>query len=1778
MSSKASTKTKSNDEVIFNFFPFQWQYDTSTIDEAETIHQTMIYVYGWNEKNETVAIKIPDFQIPMWLELPFTPTERQEDKLFEWINSCCREHEKPTSISKVDRIGLYYADVEMTERNSSSDPIYRHRRKPYLQIMFRTQEHIDNFVREVKKNNNYNKNISGLGKIKLLPHCFEKSITPILKLLAVKQLPSSSWIKCKGQLVKDDDKATSKTYEYNVSWKNLKSHPDADKMPIVHPKILSFDNEAYSHDHNRMPQANEPADCVFMIGCTIQWVENKEKKRSKYLLVLGDIEPYIDERDNCPVEILRFESEAKLYVGFAKFIREHDPDVVIGYNIFGFDIKYMSDRAILLSCIKELSRLGCFPKKVCPLTRSEWSSSAYGKQDLLYWEADGRLFIDLYPYIVRNYKLSNYKLDTVCHEFLPAGMSKDPIKAKDMFKIFESQDKAGMLDVGKYCVQDSYVTLLIFEKLLVWFDLVEAATTCCVPMIYLYTKGQQIKIYSQMLKYCFKNDIIIQSGAYEVKDDEDYVGATVTKPKAGLYKMILPFDFASLYPSIMMAHNIDYSKLVVDKPVVNPNVKDEDCWIFDWTEHYGCLALNSLVNLEHYSVKISSLQNEMHKVLSYNENKKGIDFSLQDYYYDQGVQDCLRLHLVDGNTIDCTYDHKFLNENNVWIEAKDIEVGKTKLIGSLDLLEVDFENDLKECNNWSLQLNGLLLKTSDLTEIKRTMAFMRLLGYVLTDGHIPFKKQNHCTLYIGHKIDIEIVKNDIELICGSRPASRRGENTYNIVLPAIIKHSILSIEGIVKGKRTEQNSSWPTFVLKQDFPKCLLREFLGGLFGGDGSCPSLNTKANTLGNLNFVQSRNKEYISSFDIFTKEFQNMLLRFDIESRISDAVKGKNITRSIFIDNNNILDFHNKIGMRYCYHKIHRLSAAASYYKLRRKIQLQRDDILNLTKQIYESQKISIKEAWEFAKIEYSKNNFILNEHYSLGNYDWIHDKISKQKDSPKRYHFTKPYFYSITEFLEETNSLAFFNDKYQLKNKYGHAKPVYSVNFDSDVFPFLYKKVVHIEKIGKIPVCDISVKNTHNFIVNGVVTHNCEHDPIKRKKTKDGKVKRICDSFRFRFLKADKEIETTVDGVVKKVKVPVSGKGVMPTLLENLISARKSTRKIIAQNEEEIKRLKLEGNYERANELNEINQVLDKRQLSYKVSANSMYGAMGVKKGYLPFLPGAMVVTYTGRESIKKASRFLEDECGGQVIYNDTDSAYTYFESLNNKTAAEIWSFAADVVKRVAKLFPPPMKLEFEEKVYAKFLILTKKRYVGIMMDENGKMGKLAIRGVVLTRRDNCRLLRDLYQKGIMYILDNVDDLVKLNVNFTREQILKNRAADGLINLMTDGIEELFNRSPEYTYKDFVITKGLTKDAYKGKTIPVHAAVAQRMRARGIYVPQGARIEYLLLDRGKPFDKNEKQNDKAEDVNFFVDNRSELRIDYLFYFLKQIVKPLEEIVSKTIFIEGLIKDHFQQRLNKNKLIHAIKKVWRPKITVLDEGNWKTSSLYDFTYNEGGMPTGWKEFFENDEVKNEIKTISKWLEQTEKRTIFPALSDVWKALVWTPAKDCRVVILGQDPYHTLMGCEEGVTDTIPACGIAFMVKSGHQINPSLQNIFKELKSCGFNVNSKKGDLTRWCRSGILLLNTALTVAEGQPESHLGKWKNFTNMLLDYIGKKSLGLLWGKPSIAFKDKFKSTVCTTHPSPLAAYKSTATVGSFIGSLCFNKVNEELRKLDMEEVDWNLSE
>jgi DNA polymerase elongation subunit (family B) len=138
--------------------------------------------------------------------------------------------------------------------------------------------------------------------------------------------------------------------------------------------------------------------------------------------------------------------------------------------------------------------------------------------------------------------------------------------------------------------------------------------------------------------------------------------------------------------------------------------------------------------------------------------------------------------------------------------------------------------------------------------------------------------------------------------------------------------------------------------------------------------------------------------------------------------------------------------------------------------------------------------------------------------------------------------------------------------------------------------------------------------------------CSHDTTIRKTKTKGTV--ICKERRFRFLKEPA--------------------GVIPTILKNLLDARKNTRKEIKKLEQQVKEDKTLTS-EQIEDLERMIVVLDKRQLSYKVTGNSLYGAMGVKKGYLPFFPGAMTTTYIGRTSIEKAAKWIQETHKVKLVY-------------------------------------------------------------------------------------------------------------------------------------------------------------------------------------------------------------------------------------------------------------------------------------------------------------------------------------------------------------------------------------------------------------------------------------------------------------------------------------------------------------------------------------------------
>ena len=190
-------------------------------------------------------------------------------------------------------------------------------------------------------------------------------------------------------------------------------------------------------------------------------------------------------------------------------------------------------------------------------------------------------------------------------------------------------------------------------------------------------------------------------------------------------------------------------------------------------------------------------------------------------------------------------------------------------------------------------------------------------------------------------------------------------------------------------------------------------------------------------------------------------------------------------------------------------------------------------------------------------------------------------------------------------------------------------------------------------------------------------------------------------------------------------------------------------------------------------------------------------------------------------------------------------------------------------------------------------------------------------------------------------------------------------------------------------------------------------------------------------------------------------------------------------------------------------------------------------------------------------------------ETKTIYPPKEDIFASLKNTPFKDVKVVIVGQDPYHG-----EG-----EAMGLSFSVHEGIKLPPSLKNIYKELNSDLGIKEVTSGDLTKWTKKGVLLLNATLTVVKDSPNSHskLG-WDKFTDYVIKKINSKNepaVFILWGNfarsKKVFITNPIHLVIESPHPSPFSANSG------FFGSKPFSKTNEFLTKNNMKPIDWDLS-
>ncbi|CCV01845.1 DNA polymerase (B family) [Invertebrate iridescent virus 22] len=1152
-------------EIEYEFYAYSWHLDEEIQDE------TFIRAYGFDDQQKNICVSINGFQPFVWVELPTHINWKlgeNKERLYLYFNQMFPNVKCTLKFCKK----LYGANLK------KKGDKYTFKLFPFLMCSSPSFKELKfNLPSKLKTP----QRIMGLGNLKF--HVHGQDACPRLQLTSKYDLPTAGWIKFKGiEVVCEEDKFTSCDREFLVDLRLCKTQgikpkdliSRSVKTTIPKPLVLSFDLEVNSEDTITMPKASRPGDVVFQISCVFSRLGSNVY--DKYLLSLGD-----PQKNIVGANILKYSTEQKLLMGFKDLVNEKNPNVVIGYNIFNFDIPYLMDRANHKSIYPVWSQQG-FAKGKSGIQREiKWSSSAYKNQEFKFLDCEGRLYIDLLPVVQRDFKLNDYKLKTVSTHFI--GETKDDLDPKSIFRCYREGIKTQMLIIvkvgkkhfklvgvenednlkqqnffdevtdvfwvenafssieyirqkikhledknghfkikycdlkymvvneaklnllqtkhrnsnnylkidnlsqkymsicGKYCIQDSMLVSKLMDKLNVWYSLSEMAVICNVPMITLFTKGQQIKVYSNLYKFCLENKIIPEKDGYTVSENERYVGAYVFVPKPGLYINVVPFDFSALYPSLIIAYNIDYSSCAFD-----PNIPDELCHVMEWEDH-----------------------------------------------------------------ISCKHDPKVIEKNRL-----------TKLI-------------------------------DELTSKK---------------------------------------KSDKALI--------------------------------------------------------------------------------------------------------------------------------------------------------------------------------------------------------------------------------SKLRKQR---------------------------------------------------SEITKSLNKNV-------------------------------------------------MCEKRKYRFLKVTNQNPEF--------------KGVLPTIVQSLLDARKETRKEISNLKNKLKEI---NNEQQKREIETTIDILNQRQLAYKISANSMYGITGVKAGMLPFMPVAMSITYKGREGVKQVSDILQKQYGGELVYGDTDSNYVSFQH-KKFSITELWDYAIKVADEISKLFPPPMKLEFEEAVYTKFLILTKKRYMyqtalrdGTIKPEIGK------KGVVLNRRDNSAFIRKTYENVVKIIFENTEDKDKL-----QSKVIK--------SLLTD-VNAMFNH--QCLVEDFIITKStgdygnlqpqyflnekglhratlgqynvpfLTEEIKEEEGIqtpeeetnwyldklPAHIQLLEKIKRRGHSRNEGSRLEYVVVETDNLKDKLSAKN---ETVMYYNKNKGILNLDYLYY-LHRLINPIDQILEVIFNLNDFMKNHYNYRVLKKKLTIEMNELFSPIYNI--EKDWlyllKVKEKYSLIY---------------------------------------------------------------------------------------------------------------------------------------------------------------------------------------------------------------------------------------
>lgn len=539
--------------------------------------------------------------------------------------------------------------------------------------------------------------------------------------------------------------------------------------------------------------------------------------------------------------------------------------------------------------------------------------------------------------------------------------------------------------------------------------------------------------------------------------------------------------------------------------------------------HGACISIHEEISIP--IEQMSSVRRE--KVWGYNAKTEGLCKSLQSNFAAKGILPRFDITLEDGRVISATKCHPFMTESGEWSDLKDLKIGEG-LRCSLSYCKVDMEKDFElmknsefyKTTNWNetffnsliynKKLNIAKQKFSEYEIFRLSIRLARIVGLVTTDGHFTKTgSRRYAKAFLGHLLDVERFTDDIEKLTGYRPQWFMSKNTYAINIPVKLADAIRDM-GVLEGSKVYQPFTFPNFIT-EDTPKPILREFLAGMFGGDGHCPCLYKKNDREGSSKYdmksvsiswskdeanlqslIDGMNtiKRMLSSLGVKGCTVQNPKLTTNSKQNLT---KRRNREVVLNVPVKELVSFSENVGFRYCVHKSVRLDLATSYRKFRENVLRQRLEICKIAdKDIGYSEKHQsgkkkiegITKAINKAVDKLKQKEPILHK-YSIPDRKAIHRIIIEKRENEIK----SPSFPKIYEYLKNVGGLCAFEKDLSEKDKEEINCQAYGLNRDDSQLPYYCLKIVDVRENGTAEMYDITVDGTESFIGNGVISHNC-----------------------------------------------------------------------------------------------------------------------------------------------------------------------------------------------------------------------------------------------------------------------------------------------------------------------------------------------------------------------------------------------------------------------------------------------------------------------------------------------------------------------------------------------------------------------------------------------------------------------------------------------------------------------------------------------------------------